>query len=402
MLAGPSGKLVSNSTGTGLLDNQTTATAPTTPASSQGMAFQGPWGQAFNGNATAPAFFWSNVVNGTVYRIGPGLTPPDFNHDPITEIGAGFAHSGSNVSTDAGPQGLAYDAATGTLYVADTAANAVYAIPGAGSAAAPVTPVLVYQGGALSSPAGLAINPTNGDLLVVNGAVNNNLVEIDPATHSVVAVRDLAPNQPAGALFGLTATINAQGQLAIYYVNDNQSSLHLLTPPAGYRLAGADGGVFAFGNASYQGSLPGDHVMPAKGVVGIAPTATGKGYWMAGADGGVYAFGNAKYAGSLPGDHISPIAPIVGIAAAGSGNGYWLADGSGGVYAFGNAMYAGSLTGDHVMPAKPVVGVAASPNGQGYWLVGADGGVFAFGASMYQGAAVSYMPTAPVTAVAAQ
>jgi hypothetical protein len=36
-------------------------------------------------------------------------------------------------------------------------------------------------------------------------------------------------------------------------------------------------------------------------VVGLAPTATGKGYWMVGVDGGVFAFGDAGYVGSVPG-----------------------------------------------------------------------------------------------------
>ena len=69
---------------------------------------------------------------------------------------------------------------------------------------------------------------------------------------------------------------------------------------AGYWLIGADGGVFAFGDAGFVGSLPalGVHVSD---IVGAVPTADGKGYWLVGADGGVFAFGDAGFVGSLPG-----------------------------------------------------------------------------------------------------
>jgi hypothetical protein len=36
-------------------------------------------------------------------------------------------------------------------------------------------------------------------------------------------------------------------------------------------------------------------------VVSIVPTADGGGYWLIGSDGGVFAFGDAGFIGSLPG-----------------------------------------------------------------------------------------------------
>ena len=74
---------------------------------------------------------------------------------------------------------------------------------------------------------------------------------------------------------------------------------------AGYDVAGADGGVFAFGDAGFFGSLPatGAHV---RDVVGMAATADGGGYWLVGADGGVFAFGDARFHGSLAGLHAGP------------------------------------------------------------------------------------------------
>jgi hypothetical protein len=47
--------------------------------------------------------------------------------------------------------------------------------------------------------------------------------------------------------------------------------------------------------------------------VGVAATPTGKGYWLVAADGGVFAYGDATFAGSLGATHLN--APIVGVAA---------------------------------------------------------------------------------------
>src|SRR5258705_244953 len=45
------------------------------------------------------------------------------------------------------------------------------------------------------------------------------------------------------------------------------------------------------------------------------------GYWLVGADGGVFAFGDAGFFGSAVGVGLS--APVVGVAASPSGCGYW-------------------------------------------------------------------------------
>lgn len=49
-----------------------------------------------------------------------------------------------------------------------------------------------------------------------------------------------------------------------------------------------------------------------KPVVGIATTPDGKGYWLAAADGGVFSFGSAPFEGSMGGHTMD--APVVGIA----------------------------------------------------------------------------------------
>jgi hypothetical protein len=130
-------------------------------------------------------------------------------------------------------------------------------------------------------------------------------------------------------------------------------------------------------------------------VVGIAATPDGRGYWLATADGGVFAFGDASFDGSLAGRRLA--APVVGIAATPDGRGYWLVGADGGVFAFGDASFDGSLpalVARGTVPRNPrdVVGIAATPDGRGYWLVGADGGVFAFGDASFDGAVATGSP----------
>jgi len=148
---------------------------------------------------------------------------------------------------------------------------------------------------------------------------------------------------------------------------------------SGYRLTGADGSVYAFGNAGNFGSLAG--VPLAKPVVGSASTPSGNGYWLVASDGGIFSFGDARFFGSTGGIRLDK--PIVGMSATPSGNGYWLVASDGGIFAFGDARFFGSTGG--IALDKPVVGMAATPSGNGYWLVASDGGIFAFGDARFFG-----------------
>jgi len=150
----------------------------------------------------------------------------------------------------------------------------------------------------------------------------------------------------------------------------------------GYLMTGRDGGVFAFGGAPFEGSLPSLGFV-VNDIVGMAATPTGRGYWLVGADGGVFAFGDAPYLGSLPGNGTTASA-IVGIATTPSGEGYWLVGANGAVYPFGISRNEGSLP-DLGLVVHDIVGMAATPTDMGYWLVGADGGVYAFGDAPFLG-----------------
>jgi len=151
---------------------------------------------------------------------------------------------------------------------------------------------------------------------------------------------------------------------------------------SGYWMVGSDGGVFAFGNAGYLGSLPGIGVH-VNDIVGVVPTSDGKGYWMVGSDGGVFAFGDAGFVGSLPGIGVH-VANIVGVVPTSDGKGYWMVGSDGGVFAFGDAGFVGSLPGIGVH-VNDIVGVVPTHDGRGYWMVGSDGGVFAFGDAGFLG-----------------
>ncbi|HEY3943058.1 MAG TPA: IPT/TIG domain-containing protein, partial [Acidimicrobiales bacterium] len=160
-----------------------------------------------------------------------------------------------------------------------------------------------------------------------------------------------------------------------------------ITPTAdrsGYWLVASDGGTFAFGDAGYYGSLPGLGYAPAGSpgnvkklaapIVGIVPSASGSGYFMVAADGGVFAFGDAAFEGSCPG-----IGGCSGTAVAvtpdASGKGYWLVTATGHVYAFGDAPYYGAPGPQTV----PVTSAVRTPDGRGYWILFANGAVAGYG-----------------------
>ena len=163
--------------------------------------------------------------------------------------------------------------------------------------------------------------------------------------------------------------------------------------PAGYWLAGSDGGVFSFGTAGFFGSMGGTHLNAPIVEMASAPG----GYWLAGSDGGVFSLGNSGFFGSMGGTTLN--APIVGIASTRDGRGYYLVASDGGVFAFGDATFQGSMGGTPLN--KPIVGMAVDVGtSSGYWLVASDGGVFSFGAP-FLGSTGSRNLVAPVVGMAA-
>ncbi len=130
----------------------------------------------------------------------------------------------------------------------------------------------------------------------------------------------------------------------------------------GYWLVASDGGVFAFGDAKFEGSTGGQSLNAP--IVGMASTSysavsdppqpAASGYYLVGADGGVFAFGNAQFDGSMGGQPLN--APIVGVTSTSypalfyealhpPGSGYYLVGADGGIFAFGYAPFQGSAVG---------------------------------------------------------
>jgi hypothetical protein len=165
----------------------------------------------------------------------------------------------------------------------------------------------------------------------------------------------------------------------------------MATDPAtgGYWEVAGDGGIFAF-DAPFFGSMGGQHLNGF--MLGMAATPDGGGYWLVASDGGVFAFGDAGFYGSMGGRPLDK--PVIGLASTPDGGGYWLVASDGGVFAFGDAGFYGSMGGKPLN--RPVVGLAAMPQGGGYWEVASDGGVFAFGQAQFFGSTGAYTLTAPV------
>ncbi len=190
----------------------------------------------------------------------------------------------------------------------------------------------------------------------------------------------------------------------------------------GYRLLGADGGVYAFG-ASFGGSpapSPGtcapntlDRSLPDGTCLAMAATPDGRGYWIMNASSGlVLSFGSAtRYGDPSAGFATTPrefVPAFRSIASTQDGKGYWiLEEGAieGGTVAhFGDAASFGDTatiarnTGAE-FAGRPVA-IAGTSDGKGYWEVHSDGGVFAFGDAKFYGSASQLALAQPVVGIA--
>jgi hypothetical protein len=184
--------------------------------------------------------------------------------------------------------------------------------------------------------------------------------------------------------YGSTAALNLQRPVVGMTPTGNRS---------GYWLVASDGGIFSFGNANYFGSIPGLGIAPAGAsgtakklnapVVGMVPSADDGGYFMVASDGGVFAFGDAKFEGSCPGIG-GCSGPAVAVVPDASGNGYWLVTATGNVYTFGDASYYGAPG----QQSTPVTSAVRTTDGKGYWILFANGTVDAYGDATNMGSPV--------------
>ena len=197
---------------------------------------QGPWDSTAKSEGSKTALFVSNALNGgaakgvhtidnsTVLRIelesGENQTPKVLNE---TVIANGIPWVNSAEALVLGPTGLAL-ASDGTLYVASTDGNKIFAISEAMTRTTPAAKggAVLTEGGHLEEPLGMVLAP-NGNIITSNGG-DGNMVEITPAGRQI-AVQTADKKTGAGSLFGLVIAPEGKG---IYFVDDGENTLNLL------------------------------------------------------------------------------------------------------------------------------------------------------------------------------
>jgi len=201
-----------------------------------GSQIQGPWDMTAVTRGTTTALFVSNVLNGgaaaglktvensTVLRISLNTAA---GHAPTVTseqlVAAGIPWRDDKAALVIGPTGVALGS-SGTLYVADTLANRIIAIPDALTRTSPLLDkgIALSSGGHLNQPLGMVLAP-NGDILTTN-AGDGNIVETTPSGKQVATAAGDA-KAGAGSLFGLAI---APGGKSLVYVDDAANTLRLL------------------------------------------------------------------------------------------------------------------------------------------------------------------------------
>jgi sugar lactone lactonase YvrE len=201
-----------------------------------GPQIVGPWDMTAVSQGSTSTLFVSNALNGgaakgryaiknsTVLRVrlkSSAGAPPKVLEQRV--IAAGIPWRDDAEALVIGPTGLAVGT-NGTLYLADTLANSITAIPEAmtRTSAAGAGGTTITTGGNLKQPLGLTIAP-NGDILTSN-AGDGAIVETTPAGHQVM-VRTVDTKTGAGSLFGIAVAPQGKG---LYFVDDGENSLRLL------------------------------------------------------------------------------------------------------------------------------------------------------------------------------
>jgi hypothetical protein len=192
---------------------------------------------------------------------------------------------------------------------------------------------------------------------------------------------------------------------AVLVPGERPSAISTTADGSGYWIFTDRGRALSYGSARDQGDLwrtkdsSGNPVaLVLNGpIISSAALPDGSGYYMVASDGGIFAFGNARFQGSMGGRPLNK--PVVGLAPDPDGAGYWLIASDGGIFAF-EADFRGSMPGvlaQGVSLNRPVIG--AVPYGDGYAMIASDGGVFVFAQVAFLGSDIDLIT--PVVALAA-
>ena len=230
-----------------------------------------PWGSAYVPAANGqPAALYISTGTGSINRITLDNPNSSDAQTAFAQIVTGFCVSGAvQGMTDSlhAPSGLTYDAKKDTLYVVDTSSYSVVALAhvssipangitvnGGDCTAAPPTATPAFTGPSMSSASVIAgPNSPNGgqqldapisaalllngnvvvgnadqDLTVNDAGTNENLLfEISP-TAGIVGMKQLDAGAP-GALFGIAAGPDSKGNQLIYFNDDNDNTVKVLS-----------------------------------------------------------------------------------------------------------------------------------------------------------------------------
>jgi hypothetical protein len=197
----------------------------------------GPWGMAIydtgNGVSGTATVFLSNVLNGTVSRFTMTYNAAEVTAT-VTILADGFNHRLDPAALVLGPSGLAYVAATDTLYVASSADNAVYEITRATQPHSEPThgTLFIQDFTHLHGPIDIAILQ-NGHFVIANSDGSNvdpnqpsELVEYT-STGQFVSQMSVDPNN--GGAFGLAVNDLTSTVIRLAAVDDNANSLNMWT-----------------------------------------------------------------------------------------------------------------------------------------------------------------------------
>jgi large repetitive protein len=310
-------------------------------------------------SATGPGDRYRYFGAPTVTGISPSSAPTT-GGGVVTITGTGFT-AFTWVSFNGG-------IATGVTQLSATAVTAVVP-PGSGTVNvsvftaggfSPPTPANLFT--YLAPPAVTLVSPNSGPVaggtsvtIFGTGLTGATAVMFGstPATYTAVSPTQLTAIAPPGAG---TVDVTVTTPTGTSPVTAVDQFTYVVPPPTGYWEVASDGGIFAFGDAAFYGSMGGKPLNQP--IVGIAATPDGHGYWEVASDGGIFAFGDAAFYGSMGGKPLNQ--PIVGLAPSSGGpgapSGYWEVASDGGIFAFGGAPFDGSMGGKPLN--QPVVGIA--------------------------------------------
>jgi YVTN family beta-propeller protein len=319
----------------------------------------------------ASSFVMRNAAPASATTATPTAYVLDLANNAVTSIDTGTNAVGSTASAGSGPGEVTISPDGTTAYVVDGDNSTV-------------TPILLATDTAEqpidlpanSAPSDIAITPDGSMAYVVDGNTDD-LTPIDPATDTTEADINLTGT---GQLFKIAIT--PDGSTA--YVTDlsyswnfgDGSTAVTSSPTTTHVYAGAGHFNVTLTETDSTGTsttqvFTGQTVLRNGGASATTSrlvTVLSRGYWEVGQDGGVFAFGDAGFYGSLPKSASGMPARFIALIPTVSGKGYWLVDSQGEVFPFGDATGLGVATSGSL--PRPIAAAAGNSAATGLWLAG--------------------------------